>query len=406
VPASGGKPEQVLKLDESKFERADLWPQFLPDGKHFFFQSASTRGNRKASIRIGSLDSKATRLLTAAESTGMYTPPGYVLFVDAHGKAVAQPFDADRLEMKGAAVPLGENVWLDEDGGPVCLSVSRDGLLVCQTSMATANLTWFDRSGKKGQCLGQGGDMWDPRLSPDGQRVAAQMRANGAWIGIWIGEPSRGLGNLVTVGQRPVWSPDGRQIAFTLDGDLYVKTSGGMDEPHRILHSANELVPNDWSPDGRFLIYEDRDPKTSMDLWVLPLDGEQKPRPFVRTDANEDAARFSPDGRWVAYSGIFVLPFPGPGDRWNVTNSGAHPVWSRDGKELYYLDGDNVMVVPVNIVGSSFRTGEPTRLFKRPPGEFYDVSADGKHFLFTVFNETARPDPITLVQNWAAGLKP
>ena len=408
VPAAGGEPAPVTELDAARNEYGHRWPQFLPDGKHFFFQASSARGNKKASIRIGALDTKATRLLTAAASTGMYAPPGYVLFVDARGKLVAQPFDADRLETKGAAVPLAENVGLDENGGPAGFSVSRDGFLACQTSAGTARLTWFDRSGKQGECPGEWGEIWVPRLSPDGKRVMGQMRSNGVWIGVWIGELSRRLGALATAGQWPVWSPDGRQIAFSLNGDLYVKTSSGTDEPRLLLHAANELGPDDWSPDGRFLLYEDRDPRTWADLWVLPLDGDQKPRPFLRTAADEDAARFSPDGRWVAYEtqgGLFVLPFPGPGDRWNVAN-GARPVWSRDGKELFYIDGDNVMVVPVTVAGSSFRTGEPTRLFKRPPGEFFDVSADGKRFLFTVLSESARPEPITLVQNWTSGLKP
>ncbi|HTO87138.1 MAG TPA: protein kinase [Thermoanaerobaculia bacterium] len=404
VAAAGGEPTPVTELDSARHEYGHRWPQFLPDGKHFFFEASSTPGNRKASIRIGSLDSKETRVLTEAASTGKYAPPGYVLFVDARGKLVAQPFAADRLETKGPAVPLAEDVWLDESGGPACFSVSRDGLLVCQTNTQTARLTWFDRHGKQGECLGQWGENWGPRLSPDGKKVAAQMRANG----IWIGELSRGLGTRVSAGQWPVWSPDGRQIAFSLNGDLYVKTASGTDEPRLLLHSVNELGPDDWSPDGRFLLYEDHDPKTSADLWVLPLEGDRKPRPFLRTEANEDVARFSPDGRWVAYDGeggMYVLPFPGPGDRWKVTSSGGHPAWSRDGKELFYIDNENLMSVQVVVAGSSIRTGEPSRLFQRPAGEQYDVSADGKQFLFTVLNETARPDPITLVQNWVAGFK-
>ena len=108
VPRDGGEPAPVTELDAARNEYGHRWPQFLPDGKHFFFQASSARGNKKASDRIGALDTKATRLLTAAASTGMYAPPGYVLFVDARGKLVAQPFDADRLETKGAAVPLAE----------------------------------------------------------------------------------------------------------------------------------------------------------------------------------------------------------------------------------------------------------------------------------------------------------
>ena len=404
VSASGGEPTPVTRVDTGKKEYGHRWPQFLPDGKHFFFQASSTAGSRNASIRIGWLESTKTTFLTEAASTGMYASPGYVLFVDPRGRLVAKPFDADRLESRGTAVPLAEDVFLDEGIGQAAFSVSRDGLLACQTSTEAARLTWFDRRGQQVGAIGQWGDSWGPRLSPDGLRVASQLRANG----VWIDELSRGIGMRMTPGQWPVWSPDGREIAFSLNGDLYLRTPNGTDEPRLLVHGLNEVNPDDWSPDGRFILYEDHDPKTQTDLWVLPLDGDRKPRPFLRTEADEGAARFSPDGRWVAYGGeggVYVLPFPGPGDRWKVANGGGHPVWSHDGKELFYLDAD-VLVVDVTVAGSVLRTGESKHLFRCPAGEQYDVSADGKRFLFTVLNESARPDPITLVQHWETAPKP
>jgi Tol biopolymer transport system component len=169
----------------------------------------------------------------------------------------------------------------------------------------------------------------------------------------------------------------------------------------------------DWSFDGKFLLYGRADPTSALDLWVLPLSGDRKPFPFLQLKGNQDWGRFSPDGRWIAYTSnesgkneIYVLPFPGLGERWQVTTGGGlSPIWRRDGKELFYLSGGNAVAVEVK-PGSPFQTGAPKPLFPWPWHHPCDVSADGQRFLTVIPDKEARPVPITLIQNWTARLTP
>ncbi len=231
--------------------------------------------------------------------------------------------------------------------------------------------------------MGPPGDHRFPRLSPDGKKMAVQTEEAKTANDIWVHDLSRGIQTRLMSDEYdeevPVWSPDGRQIAFTSSrtgpGDLNVKDSNGAGDVRLLLHSDHPLVPNDWSPDGRFLLYDDVDPKASSDLWVLPLFGDRKPYPFVRTKAPEGNGRFSPDGRWVAYwsgeSGT-RRDLRAPVSRSREIDGrsrprGWGPVWRRDGKELFYLSGDGVVAVDVKMAGSTIETGPPRPLFRLPP---------------------------------------
>jgi Tol biopolymer transport system component len=265
-------------------------------------------------------------------------------------------------------------------------------------------------------------------LSPDGVRVAT-VRTDAGNRDIWLTAFSRGGDTRLTFGPAvnldPVWSPDGKRIAFASNHGggfgLYQHASDGAGQDELLFQSEHNKSVTDWSRDGRFLLYDDADPKTKFDLWVLPMEvqqGERKPIPFLRTEFNEREAKFSPDGHWIAYrsdeSGIneiYVRPFPAPeggGGKSIVSQAGgmdAH--WRGDGKELFYLAPDgNVMAVPVSTSGSAFQPGAPAVLFKGPANPFgWDVTADGKRFLFAVPVGESAQAPFTVILNWMSLLK-
>ena len=222
--------------------------------------------------------------------------------------------------------------------------------------------------------------------------------------------------------QSSVWSPDGSRIVFNSRRkghmDLYQKASSGAGAEEILLADDLEKSPMSWSSDGRFILYTVGGGSTGVDLWILPMSGDRKPFPFLQTPFNEVPAVFSPDGRWIAYASnesgrpeVYVAPFPGPGGKWQVsTAAGTNPRWRRDGKEILYAAGQQLMAAAVNGAGSTFQVGAVQPLFAIQPGgprSFYDVSPDGQRFLANT-SPDQRPvsvPPITVVVNWTAALK-
>jgi Tol biopolymer transport system component len=214
----------------------------------------------------------------------------------------------------------------------------------------------------------------------------------------------------------PIWSPDSTRLAFgsaRLHGsvvhDLFVRSVNGIDTEMPVLESGENKNPLDWSRDGRYIVYGVLNAKTGPDLWVLPMDGTRKPFPYVETPANETGAAFSPDGRRIAYSSnetgrneIYVQPFPGPARSTLVsTAGGTRPVWSEDGREIYYRGLDNrVMAMSVSFSGDRVSAGAPVALFALRPNATFMVDPSGKRFLVNTTLETESAPPITVVLNW------
>jgi Tol biopolymer transport system component len=434
VSASGGIATPVTRIDPSRGEDSHRWPFFLPDGQHFLYLVTSvSTGEEKAKtgIYVGSLASTGEAFLLRANSSVTYAPPGYLLFVRERN-LLAQLFDPKALMLAGDPFPIAEKIQQYAQTYSALFSASNNGLLLyqAQSGAGVSQLVWFDRSGRSIGSLGEPCVCANPRLAPDGKRVALDV--NDARTGnsdIWIYALSGGIPTRFTshpaYDAEPIWSPDGRQIVFVpyRNGrqDLYQKSSSGAGTEDRILQSSRTKFPTDWSPDGRFILFRVLDANSNFELWVVPLTGDGKPIPFVRTASGASDGQFSPDGRWVAYSSndsgtweIYVAPFPGPGGNWKIsTAGGTQPRWRRDGRELFYVAPDTTLMAVDVEPGPTFEAGAARPLFRarwREPVSAndlfaYDVSADGQRFLINTEMKEAVPLPLTLVVNWTAALK-
>lgn len=438
VPAAGGVAASVTVVDSSRQEGFHSFPAFLPDGRHFIYLRTSALSDHHG-IYVGSLDVKpeqqSTQRLLGVQYGAAYAPTadstmGRLLFL-REGTLMTQPFDNRRLELAGEPAPVAERVGMTNQVQGR-FGVSASGLLAYRTGAAGGgnSFIWYDRQGKSLGAAAEPATYGSVALSPDGTRMAVS-RNQGNNSDIWLVESARAASTRFTFDPArdfaPVWSPDGTRIVFRSErsgvGDLYQKPASGAGSDEVLLKSPEPKIPDDWSPDGRFLLYSASDPKTQEDLWVLPLQGDRQPVPYLKTDFDEVQGQFSPDGRFVAYrsnesgrSEIYVQPFPltsGGGGKWMVSRGGGtQPRWRRDGKELFYIVKDQaVMAVDVS-TSPAFKAGIPQALFERTvlPADRdfrWDVSADGKRFLLnTVEAETSTSSsPITVVLNWQAGLK-
>ena len=436
VSAAGGVPAIITKFDSSRGELSHRWPHFLPDGKHFLYNSRTTAGGvgELDAIFLASLDSSfRPRLLVNGSSSVAYAN-GHLLFAREQ-TLMAQPFDAKVLEITGDAFPIAEHVYFESFTSKTSFSVSNNGSLVYQTGTGSAGvrLIWFDRNGKQIEAINQPSVYNDLRLSPDGKRIAiSQLDAKNKNTDIWLYEISRSVWTRFTfdpaVERWPIWSPDGNTIVFYSArkgrSDLYQRAASGAGSEELLLESNLIKNPSDWSRDGKFIAYHADDPKTRNDIWILPLSpkgasGDRKTFVFLQTEFHEMRATFSPDGRWIAYQSnesgreeVYVRPFPGPGGKWQIsTNGGTRARWRRDGKELFYLGyDDRIMAAEIKLGMATVDVGSVRPLFHIRPfagggRDIYDVTGDGQRFLVASPGGEENSSPITLVVNWPAEVK-
>ena len=429
VSAVGGPVTPITTLEAAKSQVGHNWPYFLPDGHHFIYLGRSSQRENSA-IYVGSIDSKESKVLLNSEASAAYAPPGYLLFL--RGRALmAQAFNADKLQLAGDPFPIVDQIGYSATTARTLFSVSSTGVLAYRPNVpSNTQLVAYDRAGKQLEKVGDEGDFTGLSLSPDDARiVVSRLDPDIGSYDLWIIELGSGRTLRLTFDQTnetfPVWSPDGSRIVFTSnktgEANLYQKLSNGAGSDE-LLYASNDLkAATDWSSDGQFIVYEDRDPKQNHDLWVLPRSGDQKPYAVVQTQFNEMKGRLSPDGKWIAYQSnesgtnqITVQTFPPSGARYQVsTNGGYQPKWRRDGKELFYVAPDKkLMAVAVKAEGNSFEASAPQPLFEMRIGNlpltgspFYDVTRDGRRFIVSTAVEESAPTPMTVVLNWNAGLK-
>ncbi len=426
ISAAGGPAAPITTLDATRNQTVHSWPHFLPDGRHFLYLARSTQRENSA-IYAGSIDSNDSKFLVNADSSPAYAPPGYLLFLRER-TLMAQPFDAGKLQLTGEPFPIAEQVGFNSANGRGFFAVSENGVLVYRSNVfADTQLAWFDRTGKQIAPVGTGGQITGLALSPDDRRVVVSRLDSQGNSDLWVIEQARETRFTFDPANdaNPVWSPDGNRIAFNSSRsgliDIYLKPASGAGNEELLFKSTNPKVPFDWSTDGRFILYGELDPKTNVDLWVLPLFGDQKSIPLLQTTFTEVQGRFSPDGRWIAYASnesgtfqVYVQSFPPSGGKWMIsTNGGVQPRWRRNGKELFYLAPDKkLMVVDLKEDANKFEAGSPRALFETrvlfvgfTTVSSYEVTGDGQRFLMNTVVEESSPSPLTVVLNWTAGLK-
>jgi Tol biopolymer transport system component len=416
VRLSTGERRRVLAPDAGRGESQLFWPEFLPDGRHFMYVALRTGESSQHWLCIGSLDSGRTERLGAVDSRAEYAPTGELLFVQG-GALLARPFDARKLRFTADARPVVENLYTFWGPANAGFSVSSNGTLAYEEGTVPTRLVWRDRRGAEVQSFGTFEEVEFVRLSPDGRRVSYSVAdPKTGTADIWVADASGAAPLRITSEpfdeKYPTWSSDGRSLVFGSDRngppDVYtVPVEGGAAKP--LLELPGVEMPEDVSPGGESLLYTESDRTTGLDIWILPLKGEGKRSPFLRTRFEETEPRFSPDGRWIAYSSdesgdreVYVVAMDGTGRSRVSRDGGFAPCWRKDGKELFFrASGGRFLAAGVSWDGSP-RIAAPVELFRLASGVFaYDVASDGQRFLVS---ERIRPPapPITVVVNWPA----
>jgi Tol biopolymer transport system component len=427
VSTAGGSPSPVTREDTPGM--TDRLPWFLPDGKRLLYFSGSPTSDKekKSAIRILDLESGRSSLLAQEASEGRWVEPGYLLFV-RDGNLMAQPMDESSLRTSGEAVPIAERIHFNPARWAGNFTASNTGRLVFQGEGwgRKEQLTWFDLDGKELGKIGEPANFVSIAVSPDASRAAATVAsgaqsASGGWE-IWLYDLERGVASRFSFGDQPayfpLWSRDGRRITFGLSaGGIAVKDADGTSGAKLLWKSKTNTWPLSWSPDGKSILFRAQDPQSGgMDLWLLPMDGSGKARPLIATPAEEGGGAISPDGKWLLYSSnesgrreIYVVPFPGLGEKHQISTSGAlGGLWLGNNRIAFVQPPDDKLyVVDLETRGTSLLVGAARPAFGGRPVPRGPISptADGKRFLVAVPTAESASPQVRLVSNWPAELK-
>jgi eukaryotic-like serine/threonine-protein kinase len=439
VSAKGGEPQQVTRIDTSKHS-THRWPFLLPDGKHFLYLAASHQRNAEHDgIYFASLDSEENHLVVRTNSNAIFV--SNTLLYLRNNDLMAQKFDLNKGELKGEPTLITQNVHFDEATWCGYFSASQNDRLVFQTrqetgALAPSKLVWFDRTGKDLGAIAEKDVYGMAALSPDEKKIAVQIGDPGD---VWIYDLTRQF--RLPLVQTPkdekgaVWSPDGKYVAYIVGmpgkspQSIDMRSSSLSGEEKVLFKTSQYASPDDWSPDGKFLLITKADSDIppfvkESDIFVLPLNGNHTPIPFLTGPSVEFMPRFSPDGKWVAYTSmtpgisspqIYVVPFDPVNLQqekksiWQISfNGGFLPRWRSDGQEIFYLSpGRNLTSATVELLPNHVEVRSTQVLFKtnqKIEDPFFSVSKDGKRFLINTL-ESDKVVPITLILNWTADFK-
>ncbi len=429
VSADGGEVTAATRIDEDSEIGTQRFPSFLPDGKRFLFYASSGSGIEPGTLWLGELSSLDAKLLGPANSSGIWAAPGYLLYVTGES-LVAHRFDDRRNDLVGDPAPLGISL-----AGTVSVSGQRsltaaNGLLVYrEDKRGTTRVIVVDRSGTELQAIAEESNTWyyAPRLSPDGRRVVVTHYEPGSTGGgLWLHELEANVESRLTFSEGDdnlaVWSPDGRHIAYSLTGgasgasSIFRIAAERSGQRQVVLTSATFVSADAWTPDGRRLVYYETGTQGGSSLWIRSLEGDPSPRRLGRERVMEWGGDLSPDGRWIAYSSdasrrwdVYVRALESSGGEVRVSSDGGFAArWSRDARELFYVDlNGRLMAVPVlSLDPPSF--GSPIALFaarlEEASDRQYDVFPDGERFLLNR-NSFDDREPIVVVLGWAEKLE-
>ncbi len=440
VPAAGGEPKVLTKPNGARGEGDHIFPFVLPGGKAVLFTIATPGQVETSQIAVLDLNTGRIKILVRGGSQAEYVETGHLVYAAA-GTLRAVRFDLKRLEVVSDPVPVLEQV-LTVPGGETSFAISRTGTLVyvpggiAGGQGAQRSLLWVNRQGREEPIKAPTRAYTYPRLSPDGTRVAIEIRdqENDIWIWTLARETLTRLTFDPGLDNFPVWTPNSQRVVFASPRNgppnLFWQAADGTGAVERLTTSPNQQEPTSISPDGLRLALRDTGPKTGADINLLTFEGQRRVEPLIQTTFAERNAEISPDGRWLAYESnesgqyqIYVRPFPKvEGGRWQVsTTGGTRPLWARNGRELFYLDesGGKLMAVPVQTAGATFSQGNPGKVFDTRyygpgsgnSGRTYDVSSDGQRFLMIKENaafeqsSNATPASMVVVLNWFEELK-
>jgi len=432
ISAAGGPAVKVTETDLARREIKHMGPQFLPDGRHFLYLIKGATPDTTG-IYIGSLDHpQERRRLLAASYKALYAgsagaDPGWLLWLRQQ-TLMAQRFDAGGLRLMGEPVPIVENVAIDHLD-EAAFWASDTGILAYHTSSVNSALGWVSREAKILEKWEPGGRFDALALSPDGQRAALCRSDADNYGDVWIYEFGRKTMTRLTFDSAPVdspvWSPDGRQLAFASARSgafqIYRKNVDGSGQQEQLTDGVGANYPDDWSRDGKYLLYQHRNPNNRFEIWLLPLQGGGKPVPLMQEPFNLALAVFSPDMKWIAYDSqesgkleVYVRPFSGAsrivGGKVQISAGwGGWPRWRRDGREIlyrYFRNPSALMSVALR-TGSRIEAAAPAQVI--PIGGFgtntargWDVTADGQRFLLSGLTGPYGSNRLNVVVNWQA----
>jgi serine/threonine-protein kinase len=386
VSEAGGEPEVMTDPKQEDGIRSHRWPHLLPGrGAVLFTVQPADASFDEARIEVLDLTTmQRSVVIQGGGAFARYANSGHVTYI-REGTLFAVPFDLDTLSATGSPVPVVEQVSYDPRNGGAQIDYSPQGHLVYITGdsfSAERTVAWIEADGSTTPLIEELRDYARPRLSPDGSRLTLDYRTTNPSNDVWVHDLERGTTTRLTFADitdmAPIWSPDGKRIAFGSLRDssvpnLHWKAADGSGETERLTESDLAHFPCSFSPDGQWLMYQEEGTGTDWDLFALRLEtGESEL--FLKTESPEGGAEFSSDGRWVAYhsteSGrveVYVRPFPSGGGKWQIsTDGGGYPVWSADGTRLYYTNDDTLMAVDVSSEGATFRAETPVEVLAGP----------------------------------------
>lgn len=423
VSADGGVPRGATTLAFAQGERTHRWPDMLPDGHHVLITVARAGSGSfdDGEIVAVSLDTGERHVVVRHGSCARYVPTGHLVYTRA-GAIMAVAFDEGRLEPRGAAIPVVDQV-MTQPTGAGHFAFSQNGCLLYLTGEpqdVKRRLVWVNGEQADPLELVEQA-IEEPRLSPDGARAAFGIR--GKTSDIWIHHLSDGTMTRMTFegdNFAPIWTPDGTRLTFSSNrrGPCHIFSLRIDDgETTEVLGGDYDLVPGSWSPDGKILLFTEYDPKTGANIWMCQPGSGTPPRALVRSRANDFGPACSPDGHSFAYTSdesgrfeVYLFPFPDAGAKTQISiDGGAEPVWSRDGR-LYYRSGSSVMMAAIDLATRT-RRGASRRIADGPyqPGAVaglpnYDVGADGRLLMIAQTAAQAQPDRLSVTVNWFADL--